>query len=185
VDADGGNVEFAARGAFVERLDVLQNMLETEAVRRNQIFRQRVKHEGVIGVGRMAERQSRLLHRQKIKRRNACCHDLNKNEKKNPAESPHTPPGLKRAGTRESHAPPARASHRTDRHRQPTSLLISHGLASGQIQRGVRVRRSGKLLVNSASSHPNQKTESRTGFPTTFSCLTISRGQIFKNLKAL
>ena len=51
VDADGGNVEFAARGALVQRLDVLQNVLEAEAVRGNQILRQRVKHEGVIGSG--------------------------------------------------------------------------------------------------------------------------------------
>jgi hypothetical protein len=43
--------------------------------------------------------------------------------------------------------------------------MISYGLTSGQIQRGVRVRHSGKLLVNCANSHPNQKMKSRTGFP--------------------
>jgi len=35
VEADGSDVEFAARGAFVQRLDILQNMLETVAVRRD------------------------------------------------------------------------------------------------------------------------------------------------------
>ena len=66
VDADGGDVEFAARGALVQRLDVLQNVLEPEAVRRNQTLRQRVKHEGVVGVGRMAERQRRWLHGRRL-----------------------------------------------------------------------------------------------------------------------
>jgi hypothetical protein len=35
-------------------------------VRRNQILRQRVKHEGVIGIGRMAKRQRRLFHFSKL-----------------------------------------------------------------------------------------------------------------------
>jgi len=43
--------EFAARGALVQRLDVLQNVLEPEAVRRDQILRQRVKHEASSGSG--------------------------------------------------------------------------------------------------------------------------------------
>jgi len=54
------------RGALVERLDVLQNVLEAEAVRGNQIPGQRVKHEGVIRVGRVAERQRRLFHPRKL-----------------------------------------------------------------------------------------------------------------------
>ena len=66
VDADGGDVEFAARGALVQRLDVLQNVLEPEAVRRDQVLRQRVKHEGVVGVRRVAERQRRLLHERSL-----------------------------------------------------------------------------------------------------------------------
>ena len=36
VDADGGDVEFAARGAFVQRLDVLQNVLKMKTVCRDQ-----------------------------------------------------------------------------------------------------------------------------------------------------
>ena len=66
MDADGGDVEFAARGALVQRLDVLQNVFEAEAVRRDQTLRQRVKHEGVVGVRRMAERQRRLLHERSL-----------------------------------------------------------------------------------------------------------------------
>jgi len=43
VDADGGDVELATRGAFVERLDVLENVLKMKTVRGNQILRKRVK----------------------------------------------------------------------------------------------------------------------------------------------
>ena len=66
VNADSGNVEFATRGAFVQRLDVLQNVLKTEAVRGNQILRQRVKHEGIVRVGRVAKGQRRWLHPRKL-----------------------------------------------------------------------------------------------------------------------
>ena len=62
VDADGGDVQFAASGAFVERLDVLQDVLKTKAVRVEPILRQRIKHEGVIGIRRVAERQSLCRH---------------------------------------------------------------------------------------------------------------------------
>ena len=75
VDADGGNVEFAARGALVQRLDVLQDVLKMKTVRRNQILRERVKHEGVIRVGRMAERQSRFFHPRKLNHAARSCHD--------------------------------------------------------------------------------------------------------------
>ena len=66
VNADRRNIQFAARGAFVQRLDVLQNVLKPEAVRRNQFLRQPVKHEGVIRVRRMAKRQSPLRHGRKL-----------------------------------------------------------------------------------------------------------------------
>jgi len=62
VNAHGGNIQLPARGALVQRLDVLQNMLESEPVRGNQVLRQRVKHEGIVRVGRMAQSQSRLLY---------------------------------------------------------------------------------------------------------------------------
>src|SRR5439155_15922977 len=57
VKADGRNVELATRGPFVERLDILQDVLKTEAARRYQSLRQSVKHEGIVRIGRMAERQ--------------------------------------------------------------------------------------------------------------------------------
>jgi hypothetical protein len=66
VDADGGNVEFAARGALVQSLDVLQNVLKMKTVRGNQIFRERIKHEGVVRVGRMTKSQSRFFHPRKL-----------------------------------------------------------------------------------------------------------------------
>ncbi len=55
VDANGGEVEFALGGAFVQGLDVLQDMFEAEAVGRDELFRQGVEHESVVGVGRMTE----------------------------------------------------------------------------------------------------------------------------------
>src|SRR5205809_6183991 len=65
MEADGGDVELAARGPFVERLDVLQNVLETVAARRNQSLCQAIKHEGIVRIGRMAQRQSALRHARK------------------------------------------------------------------------------------------------------------------------
>jgi hypothetical protein len=41
-------------------------MFKAETVRWNQTLRQRVKHEGVVGVGRMAQRQRRWLHPRKL-----------------------------------------------------------------------------------------------------------------------
>jgi hypothetical protein len=62
VDADRGDVQFTARGALVERLDVLQDVFKAPAVRWDKFFRQRVEHEGVIRVRRMPERQRALCH---------------------------------------------------------------------------------------------------------------------------
>src|SRR6185503_14826476 len=45
-----------------ERLDVLEDMLEAEAVRGNQLLRQPVEHEGIVGVGRVAEGEGALNH---------------------------------------------------------------------------------------------------------------------------
>ncbi len=56
VDRDGGDVELGPRGALVERLDVLEDVLEFVARRREQVLRQRVKHEGVVRIGRVAKR---------------------------------------------------------------------------------------------------------------------------------
>jgi hypothetical protein len=112
----------------------------------------------------MSKRQRRLLHREKLNNAARAVTTGTRTERKNPAESPHTPPDLIRVGTRESHPLP-HAPHTELTAAATDLLMISHGLASGQIQRGVRVRHSGRLLVNCANSHPNQKMKSRTGFP--------------------
>ena len=52
---DRGDVQFAARGALVQRLDVLQDVLELPAARVDLVLRERVKHEGVVRIGRVAE----------------------------------------------------------------------------------------------------------------------------------
>ena len=62
MDADGGDVQFAAQGTLVQSLDVLQDVLETIALHRDQVLRQRVKHERIVRVGRMAKRERLLIH---------------------------------------------------------------------------------------------------------------------------
>ena len=74
VDADGGDVEFAAGGALVQGLDILEDMFELKAVGRNEPLRQPVEHEGIIGVGRMAKSQGALRHVATIKRQRRACH---------------------------------------------------------------------------------------------------------------
>ena len=56
MNANGRDVQFASRGPLVERLDVLQNMLELKAMGRNQALGQGIEHESVIGIGRMPQR---------------------------------------------------------------------------------------------------------------------------------
>jgi hypothetical protein len=51
VDADRRDVQLAARGALVERLDILQDVLEFPAARVDLVLRQRVEHESVVRVG--------------------------------------------------------------------------------------------------------------------------------------
>jgi len=55
MNADRGDVEFAARGALVEGLDVLEDVFETEVGGWDEIFRQGIEHERIIRIGRMAE----------------------------------------------------------------------------------------------------------------------------------
>ena len=50
MNADGGDVEFSAGGAFVQRLNVLQNVLEMKTMRRNKFLGQAIKHESVIRI---------------------------------------------------------------------------------------------------------------------------------------
>ena len=71
MNADGGDIQLAARGAFIERLDVLQNMLKRVTASINEPFREGIKHKGIIRIGRMAERQ--LHHRGESGRRGAPC----------------------------------------------------------------------------------------------------------------
>ena len=54
-ERDRGDLE--ARGArpLVERLDIRQNLLERESARIDEIRRQRPEHEGVIGIGAVAD----------------------------------------------------------------------------------------------------------------------------------
>ena len=49
-NADGRNIQLAPSSPFVERLDVLQDVLEAKAVRRDALFRQAEEHEGVVRV---------------------------------------------------------------------------------------------------------------------------------------
>jgi hypothetical protein len=50
-------MKFAPRGPFVERLDVLEPMLEAVSTQVDLVFRHRVKHECIVGVRRMSERK--------------------------------------------------------------------------------------------------------------------------------
>ena len=55
VNRDRGDVQFAAKRALIQRLNVFEPMLEAIAAQIDLVFRHRVKHEGVIRIGRMAE----------------------------------------------------------------------------------------------------------------------------------
>ena len=74
VDADGGDVQLTAGGALVQCLDVLENMLEAEALRGDEFLRQSVEHEGVVGIGRMAESERAQNHEPRLGRAGAGCH---------------------------------------------------------------------------------------------------------------
>ena len=60
VDADRRDVELAAGGAFVKGLDVLQDVFEAHPGRWDQVLRQAVKHEGIIGIRTVT--QGKRLH---------------------------------------------------------------------------------------------------------------------------
>src|SRR3984957_11474884 len=62
-NADRGHVEFAAKGAAVKRLDVLQFMAELQTAGVNFIVGQRVEHKGVVGVGAVADGDEALRHK--------------------------------------------------------------------------------------------------------------------------
>lgn len=50
VDADGGDIKFAAGGALVKGLDILEDVLEFEAFAAEVVLGERVEHKGVIRV---------------------------------------------------------------------------------------------------------------------------------------
>ena len=55
VNRDRGNVQLAAKRSLVQRLNIFEPMLEAITAQVDLVFRHRVKHEGVIRVGRMAQ----------------------------------------------------------------------------------------------------------------------------------
>jgi len=75
VNADRRNVQFPPRGPLVEGLDVLQDMLEVQPVGRNQLAGKAVKHERIVWVGRVAERESGLQHARSLTRPRRRCHE--------------------------------------------------------------------------------------------------------------
>ena len=63
VDRNRRDVQLAAHRAFVQRLDVLEPMLETVTAQVDLVLRHRVKHERVVRIGRMSEREDRVILR--------------------------------------------------------------------------------------------------------------------------
>jgi hypothetical protein len=57
MNADCGNIEFAPGGAFVQGLDILEDVLEKQTVSDDQPLSEAVKHERVVRIGRVAEGQ--------------------------------------------------------------------------------------------------------------------------------
>ena len=60
---DGGDFQFPVPSPLVQRLDVLENMLEPVSAGIQQAFGKPVKHEGVIGVRGMAEAKMLCFHK--------------------------------------------------------------------------------------------------------------------------
>jgi hypothetical protein len=57
VDGYGGDVQLAPGAALVERLDVLEDVLEFVAARIDLALRHRVEHEGIVRIGGVSEGQ--------------------------------------------------------------------------------------------------------------------------------
>jgi hypothetical protein len=55
MNRDGGDIELAPQSAFVQRLDVLEAMFKAIPAEIDFVLRHRIKHEGVIRIGRMPE----------------------------------------------------------------------------------------------------------------------------------
>ena len=56
-------MKLATRGPFVERLNVLEPVFEAVTAQVDLVFRHRVKHECIVGVGRMPEREDTSIGR--------------------------------------------------------------------------------------------------------------------------
>ena len=74
VDADRRDVEFAPAGPLVQGLDVLQDMLEVVAAVIDQPLGQTVKHERVVRIGRVPQREFSFFHGRNGRRGGAICH---------------------------------------------------------------------------------------------------------------
>src|SRR5262249_13815905 len=83
-------VQFAPGGALVQGLDVLKNVLKLKAVRGHQVPGQPIKHEGIVRVGRMAQRQRGSTHAGKLNTPAPRCHQ----RKTPPAAAPLPPLAL-------------------------------------------------------------------------------------------
>ena len=62
MDADGGDFQLAAQGPAIERLDVLQFVLEEQVAGVDLVVGQSMKHEGIIGIGAVADGDESLRH---------------------------------------------------------------------------------------------------------------------------
>src|SRR5262245_45790413 len=58
MNGDGGNVQFAPLGPFIQCLNVFQAMFEPVTAEIDFVLRDRVEHKRVIRIGRMAERKN-------------------------------------------------------------------------------------------------------------------------------
>ena len=52
---EGSDFQLAAEGALVERLDILQDVLEAQSFGVNAVVREAIEHEGVVGIGAVAK----------------------------------------------------------------------------------------------------------------------------------
>ena len=60
VERDRGHLEPALERPLVQRLDVLQHLLEAESARVDRTGRNRPEHEGVVGIGAVTELDQHL-----------------------------------------------------------------------------------------------------------------------------
>jgi hypothetical protein len=54
MNGDGGNVQLAAPRPFIQRLNVFQSMVKPITAQIDFVVRDRVEHERIVRIGRMA-----------------------------------------------------------------------------------------------------------------------------------